>query len=297
MCILTLLLVLTATVAWSQVVSGTILGIVTDASGAVVPNAKTTITETQTGIKHTSVTNRSGNYYVPTLPPSQYAEKAEAQGFKTETRNNVTLLVNTNTRADIQLQPGAVTETVEVTGAAPLLQTDSAGTGDKIGTQMLQDLPLSTNRNFQSRLNLVLKAPQVIFQHSQFFNASGSLQTEVNGQMRMGNNFMMEGTDDDDRTGLLQVNVPLAETIQKVGVSLSGFDVVFAVVNVIMKSGTNNIQREGLRIPAKQRFQCALLLQSLGPATWPITMWAAPSESRQEEQCVLLRGLSARHGP
>lgn len=248
LCILTLL-ALTATAGWSQVVSATILGTVTDASGAVVPNAKMTVTETQTGVKHTATTNGSGNYDVPNLPPGEYSVTAEATGFKTETRNNVTLLVNTNTRVDVQLQTGAVTETVEVTGAAPLLQTDSASTGDKLRTQMVQDLPLSTNRNFQSLLSLVPGAAPMTFQHSQFFNASGSLQTEVNGQMRMGNNFMIEGTDDNERTGLLQVYVPPAEAIQTVDVSLTDFDVEFgrasgAVVNVIMKSGTNNLHGE-----------------------------------------------------
>ena len=81
-------------------------------------------------------------------------------------------------------------------------------------------------------------------QHSQFFNAASSLQTEVNGQMRMGNNFMIEGTDDNERTGLLQIYIPPIEAIQTVDISLTNHDpelgrATGAVMNVVLKSGTN----------------------------------------------------------
>ncbi len=131
-CILSLLLTTTALVGWSQVVSATLLGTVTDASGAVVPNAKVTITETQTSVVHTEQTNASGNYIVPNLPPGVYAVTVEATGFKKESRRDIALRVDTNTRVDVQLQPGSMTETVEVTGAPPMLQTDSASTGQTI---------------------------------------------------------------------------------------------------------------------------------------------------------------------
>ena len=244
--ILLLLAAATAVAGWSQVVSATLLGTVTDASGAVVPNAKITITETQTGVIHTDQTNGSGNYNVPNLPPGIYSVSVESAGFKKETRRNITLLVDTHTRVDVQLQPGAITETVEVTGAPPILQTDSAATGQKIDAATLANVPLiSSNRNFQSLLNLVPGVAPVTEQHSQFFNASSSLQTEVNGQARQENNFMIEGTDDNERTGLLQIYIPPIEAIQTVDVSLTNHDpemgrAAGAVVNVVLKSGTNN---------------------------------------------------------
>jgi hypothetical protein len=108
------------------------------------------------------------------------------------------------------------------------------------------DAPLiSSNRNFQSLLNLVPGVAPVTEQHSQFFNAASSLQTEVNGQMRQGNNFMIEGTDDNERTGLLQIYIPPIEAIQTVDVSLTNHDPEMgrasgAVVNVILKSGSND---------------------------------------------------------
>ena len=125
-CILFATMAATAIVGWSQAVNATLLGTITDSSGAVVPNAKITITETQTTVNRIAQTNESGNYIVPNLPPGIYAVSVEATGFKKETRRRHYLLVDTNTRIDIQLQPGSTHESMEVTGAPPLLQTDSA---------------------------------------------------------------------------------------------------------------------------------------------------------------------------
>src|ERR1039458_5212698 len=119
LCTLFLLMALAAAVGWSQAVNATLLGTVTDATGAVVPNAKVTVTETQTGIIHASKSNESGNWVVPDLPPGAYEVDVEAAGFKKELRKDIALLVNTSTRVDIQLQPGNVTETIEVIGAPP----------------------------------------------------------------------------------------------------------------------------------------------------------------------------------
>ncbi len=247
LCAFCLLALSCTSLAYSQTLNATLLGTVTDPSGAVVPNAKVTITETNTGVSRIGQTNGSGNYLFPNLAPGIYLVNVEASGFKKETRRDITLLVDTSTRTDVQLSTGAVTETVEVTGAPPILQTDTASTGQKIETETLKDQPLiSSNRNFQGLLNLVPGVAPVQEQHSQFFNASTSLQTEVNGQMREGNNFMIDGTDDNERTGLLQIYIPPIEAIQTVDVSLSNHDPEMgrasgAVVNAVLKSGTNQI--------------------------------------------------------
>jgi hypothetical protein len=239
-------LIFTEGIAKSQAVNATLLGTVTDPSGAVVPNAKVTITETQTGITHTAETNDSGNWIAPDLPPGLYAVSVGASGFKRETRRDVSLLVDTTTRIDLQLTPGSVSETIEVTGAPPLLQTDTAATGLVVDRVELANAPLiSANRDFQTLLNLAPGVAPVQEQHSQFFNAASSLQTEVNGQAREGNNFMIEGTDDNERTGLLQLYIPPIEAIQTVDIALTNQDpelgrAIGAVVNVVLKSGTND---------------------------------------------------------
>jgi hypothetical protein len=228
-----------------QAVNATLLGTVTDSSGATVANAKVTITETNTGISHSFQTNESGNYVFPDLPPGTYRVIAEQSGFKRESRAGIDLVVNSTERVDLVLQPGNMSETVTVEAEIPILQTERSDTGRKLETVLTENLPLGTNRNFQNLLNLVPGTTRAMFQHSQFFNASSSLQTEVNGQLREGNNYQIEGIDDNERTGLLQILIPPLEAIQTVDVSTSNYDAELgrasgAVTNVILKSGSNN---------------------------------------------------------
>jgi hypothetical protein len=228
-----------------QAVNATLLGTVTDSSGAAVANVKMTITETNTGISRTSQTNESGNYVLPDLPPGTYTVTAELAGFKRASRASIDLVVNTTERVDLVLEPGNVSETITVEAETPILQTERADTGRKLESVLTENVPLGTNRNFQNLLNIVPGTTRATFQHSQFFNASSSLQTEVNGQLREGNNTQIEGIDDNERTGLLQILVPPLEAIQTVDVSTSNFDAELgrasgAVTNVILKSGTNS---------------------------------------------------------
>ena len=249
-CALCALLLLTAGFGYSQAVNATLLGTVSDSSGAIVPNAKVTVTEVNTGVNRSGQSNESGNYTFPDMPPGQYTVTVEVSGFKKETRKDIALTVNSSTRIDVQLTPGNVTETVEVTGAPPLLQTDRADTGAQLETVQTASLPLGTQRNYQSLLNLVPGTTRATFQHSQFFNAASSLQTEVNGQMRMGNSYQIEGIDNNERTGLLQIMVPPLEAIQAVDVSTSNYEASLgrasgANTNVILKSGTNEFHGAG----------------------------------------------------
>src|SRR5258705_9633450 len=230
--------------ARGQAVNATLLGTVNDSSGAPVANVKLTITELNTGISRSSQTNDSGNYVVPDLPPGTYRVIAELSGFKRASRAGVDVIVNTTQRVDLVLQPGDVSDTITVEAETPILQTERADTGRKIETVLTENLPLGTNRNYQNLLNIVPGTTRATFQHSQFFNASSSLQTEVNGQLRMGNNYQIEGIDNNERTGLLQILVPPLEAIQTVDVSTSNYDAELgrasgAVTNVILKSGTN----------------------------------------------------------
>jgi hypothetical protein len=231
--------------ARGQAVNATLLGTVTDSSGAAVASVKVTITETRTGITRSSQTNDSGNYVFPDLPPGTYTVTAEQSGFKRASRAGVDLIVNSSERVDLTLQPGDISQTVTVEEEIPILQTERADTGRKIESVLTENVPLGTNRNFQNLLNIVPGTTRATFQHSQFFNASSSLQTEVNGQLREGNNYQIEGIDNNERTGLLQIIITPIEAIQTVDVSTSNFDAELgrasgAVTNVILKSGTNN---------------------------------------------------------
>lgn len=241
-----LLAALSTGLAHSQAVNATLVGTITDASGAVIVNAKISIVETQTGVGRTGNTNDSGHYAFPNVPPGTYAVTAEQAGFKKATRSGVDVLVDTTTRVDLTLIPGQITETIEVTAEAAALQTDRADIGRKIETVQLANLPVGYNRSFQGMLNLVPGTTRAFAPHSEFFNSQGSLTTQVNGVSRMANNVQFEGVDNNHRTGLLTILIPPIEAIQNVDVSTSNYEAELgraggAVTNVILKSGNNNI--------------------------------------------------------
>src|SRR5580704_14962119 len=235
--------------AFSQAVNGTIVGTVTDASGAVVAGAKITLTEENTRVVHNGVTNPSGDFSFPDMPPGTYDVMAEMSGFKKEVKTGTVLEANNSPRVDLKLQTGDVTQTVEVSASAATLQTERADTGRNMDSQIVEELPLGVNRNFQNLLDLVPGTSVETFQHSQFFNASSSLQTNTNGQPRMGNSYQIEGIDNNERTGLLQVLISPSEAISTVSVSTTNHDIELgrgtgAITTVMLKSGTNQLHGE-----------------------------------------------------
>ncbi|MGH9584731.1 MAG: carboxypeptidase regulatory-like domain-containing protein [Bryobacteraceae bacterium] len=233
--------------------NGTVVGTITDATGAAVRGAQVTITDVRTNTSRSTKTDGQGFYTFPNLPPATYEVKAQESGFSTAQRSGIALLVNSTERVDLSLQPGQVTETITVTGAPPILQTDTARTGATLSARQAAQLPLGTNRNFQNLINLVPGATRAEYHHSNFFNPQNSLNNQVNGQSSLGNNFQIEGVNDNERTGLLQVYVPPAAAIQQVDVTTSNYDpeqgaAVGAVVNVILKSGSNQFHGNAFEI-------------------------------------------------
>jgi len=244
--IIALFLVLAITPArvQAQAVNATLVGTISDSTGAVLPAAKVAITETKTGISRSADSNQSGNYVFANLPPGVYDVAVEHAGFKKALRSAVDVVVNSTVRVDLTMQPGAVGEQVEVTAESPILQTDRADISQKMESRQVVDMPLGSNRNFQSLLNLVPGTVRAHRDHSEFFNSQDTLSTEVNGQSRLFNNLKIEGVDDNERTGLLQVYVPPTEAIETVDVTTSNYAAEFgraggAVTNVVLKSGTN----------------------------------------------------------
>ncbi|WP_255460599.1 TonB-dependent receptor [Edaphobacter albus] len=237
---------LLATVAYGQAVSGTIVGIVQDQSGASIQNANVTITNEKTNVSQQAITNSSGNYTFPGTPPGEYRVTVEKEGFKKQALEHVVIFVNSTTRADVTVVPGSVSETIDVSAAPAQLQTDRADITTNIEDRQIADLPISGTRNYQQLLNLVPGTTPVRFENSQFFNAVGALQTRVNGIPRHGNLYQIEGIDDTNRTGLLQFIIPPADAIGSVDISTNNYEAELgratgAVTNVILKSGTNQI--------------------------------------------------------
>jgi hypothetical protein len=228
----------------AQTLRGTILGTITDQSGAVIPGVQVVITETGTNFTRTASANDSGFYAFANLDPGAYRVEAEHPGFRRIIRAGIELRPNVTVRVDLELQPGVVSETVDVTASAPLLQTDRADTGGQIEVRQLQTLPLTGNRNYQGLLLLVPGVGKPFKPHSEFYNSQDHLSTRVNGQGRQANNFQVEGIDNNVDNGNLSALVPPIEAIAAVDMTTSNYDPEFgrasgAVANVTMRSGTN----------------------------------------------------------
>ena len=233
--------------AHAQAVSGTLLGTIADQGGLAMPGVAVTITETSTNISFTATTNESGFYTFPSLKDGTYKVVAELTGFKKVLRDGIIVPVNTTIRVDLRMEVGAIEESVTVVGQSPILQTDRTDTGRLIESKMVSDMPLTFNRNFQSILITVPGTTRPHREHSAFFNSQDSLAVEVNGQPRLANNTLIEGLDNNHKTGLLQVIIPAADALETVSVSTSNYDAEFgrsggAVTNVTLKSGTNMVK-------------------------------------------------------
>ena len=141
MCVLLLAAAFSAGTAFSQAVSATIVGSVTDASGAVIANAKITLTETNTGVDRASLSNASGTFTYANMPPGVYRVTVEVPGFKKEVRDAIKVAVDTTSRVDIVLSPGNITETVNVVAEATVMKTDTADISSTIDATQIQELP------------------------------------------------------------------------------------------------------------------------------------------------------------
>src|SRR5262245_14547310 len=142
-----LLVALSSVSLHAQAVKGSLLGTVTDPSGAVIPGAAVNITEVSRSFTRSTLTNESGNYVFGNLDRGIYRLEIQLPGFKKAFRDNVEVRVNTDMRVDMQLEQGSVTEAVEVVATSPLLETDRADVGRQLEIKQLQDMPLPFNRN------------------------------------------------------------------------------------------------------------------------------------------------------
>jgi hypothetical protein len=236
--------------ASGQAVFGSIIGTVTDAQGNAVSGAKVTVTSISKSTTFETTTNDSGNYTVTHLIPDDYKVAAEAAGFKAYSVERVTVTADSSVTLDIPLQVGAVTQTVEVTGDIPQLQTDRADVDVQFSQKYVEDLPI-LNRNF-TNFELLSPGTQKLpgFNHAATENPQGGGQIEVNGQHFSGTNFQLDGTDNQDPIlGIIVVN-PNLDAIGEAKIALQDYDAesgkaTSGVVSVQTKSGSNDFHGTG----------------------------------------------------
>jgi len=228
----------------AQTTSGAIVGTVTDPSGAVIGGASITVTNVETGISVKATTDSSGEYVVTPLSVGRYSVTVEATGFKRSIRTDITLNVQDRLRVDAKLEVGAVTDTVEVAAAAPMLETDTSYLGEVVDSQRIVDLPL--NGRFFTRL-AVLTAGTTPTVHGARDENTGGFSS--NGVRPYQNNFLLDGVDNNSLSEDLVsqqsfVIGPPPDAIAEFKVQTNSMSAEFgrsggAVLNVTIKSGTN----------------------------------------------------------
>jgi len=240
-------LFLLTSISYAQTVTGTITGTVSDATGAAAPNVTVTAIQLATNLRYTTHTTEAGVYTLNFLPVGDYTITAEASGFKTSTLGPFRLDVNQTVRQDVQLEIGQITEKVEVTATAAILQTENAQTGDVISGQQATELPLN-GRNFVSLTLLVpgsINPNPANIQTAQRNTTGG--RPYVNGNREQSNNFLLDGIDINEPVGDLIGYTPSVDALQEIQVLTGNANAEFgngngAVVNMTTKSGTNQFR-------------------------------------------------------
>src|SRR5438309_5351800 len=180
--------------ALAQAISGDLVGSVQDASGAALPNITVTATNSATNVRSTGVTNATGDYRIPNLPPGTYDVSAGAAGFATATLKGVAVQLNHTTTANVKLEIGAVATVLDVTEAGALLDTTTAQIPQTYSARQLQDLPMAANG--QGVLNLSLLQAGVASSGGVGYGTGPS----IGGQRPTNNSFTVDGVDNNDKS-------------------------------------------------------------------------------------------------
>ena len=237
--------------AAAQELYGSVVGTVTDPSGAHIPGATISIVNRDNNLTMNAVSNESGAYAFTNVLPGPYDVKVSLQGFKEFVKQNVPVTTGSISRVDAKLEVGALTESVTVQSEVQLLKTDKADTGAVFSSKEIEDLPLPEFRNYQSLLDLVPGSTPSEFQNAEIDTPARALSTSINGTNRNNNSTRVDGATN-QFTWLPHhaLYVAPAETIASVNVTTGSFSADQglaggAAVTVVTKSGTNRLQGSG----------------------------------------------------
>jgi hypothetical protein len=245
-CLAVVVLVCGGSATFAQEVTGSVTGTVTDASGAAVAGATITAKSVDRGISYTGVSNDSGIYRIAQLPAGNYDLRVEKSGFQTALYPQFTLTVNQVARFDVELKVGQVSQTIEVTGAAPVLKTETTQVDTVIDAATNDNLPLAS-RNY---VQLTLLAPGSVSTDPSSFNNGNNTggyggRPLINGNREQANYFLLDGMDNNQVSDNLLGYTPAPDAIEEFNLITNNAPAEFGqfmggIVNATIKSGTNS---------------------------------------------------------
>src|SRR6266545_6632377 len=244
-----LLLVAFAFPMSAQTPSGEISGVISDSNGSVVAGVRITLTNSATNAVREVQSNDSGLYAIPALPPGIYTLKVEKTGFRAVERRNIEVLVGSANRIDVTLEVGEVANTVEITGGAPVLQSENASIGTVIENRSIVELPLN-GRNYLQLTSLIPGATTNGPSSSQGKQRMGgqrnSFALNVAGQRVHFNHYALDGVENTDLNFNAYMLLPSVDALEEFNVVSGLFDAEYgraiAQVNVSTKSGSNKVR-------------------------------------------------------
>ena len=239
-----LLLAMSATLAFAQGGAyGTILGTVTDNSGAVVANAGIEVTNIATNVSKRTETTSTGDYTVPYLPPGIYRVTVQAPGFQRSVVDQIGLVVGQEVRANVSMKPGAVSESVRVEASAVALDTDSSAVAQLISEKQVDQLPLN-GRNFLTLLFIGAGAVQTNGEQGQMRQGEGNA-ISINGGRPTSNNYTLDGLINTDTALNTPAVILSQDAIQEFKVQSETYSAEYGFsanqINIVSKIGTNQL--------------------------------------------------------
>ena len=267
------ILLLSSSLVLAQVDTGSILGTVTDASGAVIGGATVTLTNEGTSASLSTTVGSDGGYKFTPVRIGSYRVTATSQGFQTTEQRNIAVNVGASVVVNFTLKPGQVTETVEVTTTTPVLETQDASVGQVVNSRNVNNLPLNgRNFTFLAQLAAGVNSPN---SDTRGNAASGAFA--ANGSRPAQNNYLLDGIDNNSDTvdflnGTNFVVLPPVDAIQEFKVQTTDFSAEYgrsgaAVLNATIKSGTNSFHGAGWEFFRNDKLDAADYFERVGNTT------------------------------